>query len=117
MTFKTFRATAGCSSISETNSRGSRTATSIAVEAVTVATRGPWSRSAISPKKSPGAERGDVVAADLHVGLAVEDDVELATRLSLAGEDLALGDLDLGRQGRDLPDLLAVAPREQHHVG
>ena len=85
----------GTSSSSDTKLRGSSTSRCIGVSAMTVAARGPWSSSDISPKSAPGPERGELLLAQRGRRLAVGDDERLAAGRALLGEHAARLDLDL----------------------
>ena len=80
---------------------------------MTVAVRGVSSTSAISPKKSPAWS----VLIDSpvlgHVGVALEQDEELAAGLALPGQLLAFLEVDLVGELRDLLELAARAVGEQ----
>jgi hypothetical protein len=77
------------------------------VAAVTVAVRrGESQMSAISPKKSPALSRRSSRLLR-HGNLAVDDDEELGPEVALAGEDLALLDLEVLRDLGQLDQLAA----------
>src|SRR5581483_2020863 len=95
------------------NCAGQSRMTRIGVSAVTVAVRGPWSMSAISPKKAARAERSQRLAVSLHTGGAAHDDEEIAARAALGAEDLARGDARVLDPRSDEAELCVVAAAEE----
>ena len=83
---------------------------------VTDAVVGRSVTSEISPKKSPAAERVDLAALAAHLGLAVEQDEELAAGVAFADQLLARGQVDLVGDLRDLLHPALGAAGEQRHA-
>ena len=72
-----------------------RTSSRLGSSAVTVAVRGPPSSSAISPKKSPRAERVQALAVTLNPKLAGYDHEHLAAAVALRHQAALGGNIDL----------------------
>ena len=84
--------------------------------AATVAVRGAWWMSAISPKKSPPSSEFTFLPVLDDVGGALDEHEELAAGRALAGQLLALLEVDLVRDAADQGQLLLGAFGEQRRA-
>ena len=112
----TLRWISGESSIRRRNERSVITSARTGVVAVTVAVRGESETRAISPKKSPAPSLLMLCAALGHVGLALQQHEELAAARALLRHLLALAEVDLVRDVRDLLELVLGAAREERDL-
>ena len=85
----------------------------MSVVAVTVAVRGERSRKASSPKKSPGAERGEPLGLLGDGGLPAQDHEQVPVHAPLPHQHRPGLDVDLGGRGDDGPKVLLGDVREQ----
>ena len=92
------------------------TRTSSGVTAVTVALRGAFESSAISPTKLPGPSVATFRPLRVDVDLALDDDEELAAALTLLDQHLAVTEVELVCDLRDALQVLLRAVLEQRRA-